>query len=100
MKYAHEVLDLMETYPSRSFRVGELVRHATRGRALTHAQRESARKAVKRVLDALITTGAVAVTQPAEVSGASAEYSMSRFRDMSPTKAGQKAGQYARDIAS
>jgi len=99
VKYAHEVLDLMETYPARSFRVGELVRHATRGRPLTATEREAARKAVKRVLDALIATGTVSVTQPAEVSGASAEYSVSRFRDMSHTKAGQEAGQYVRELA-
>ena len=99
MKYAHEVMELMEAYPARSFRVGELVRHATRGRALTAAEREAARKAVKRVLDALIATGAASITQPAEVSGASAEYSVSRFRDMKPTKAGQEAGQYVRALA-
>ncbi|RIJ02275.1 hypothetical protein DXK93_18635 [Achromobacter sp. K91] len=92
-------MDLMEAYPARSFRVGELVRHATRGRLLAAAEREAARKAVKRVLDALIATGAVSITQPAEVSGASAEYSVSRFRDMDPTKAGQEAGQYVRAIA-
>ncbi|QDJ44815.1 hypothetical protein CBR71_02820 [Bordetella hinzii] len=99
MKYAHEVLDLMEAYPARSFRVGELVRHATRGRPLTAAEREASRKAVKRVLDALIATGAVAVVQSAAVPGASAEYSMSRFRDMTSTKAGQEAGQYVRGLA-
>lgn len=99
MKYAYEVMDLMEAYPTRSFRVGELVRHATRGRPLSAAERESARKAVKRVLDALIAIGVVAITQPAEVSGASAEYSVSRFRDMMPPKAGQEAGQYVRALA-
>lgn len=99
MKYAHEVSDLMEAYPARSFRVGELVRHATRGRTLTAAEREAARKAVKRVLDALIGMGTVSVTQPAEVSGASAEYSVSGFRDMTLTKAGQEAGQYVRALA-
>lgn len=98
MKYAHEVMELMETYPARSFRVVELVRHATKGRILTQSERESARKAVKRVLDALIAMGSVTVTQPAEVSGAFAEYSVSRFRDMNPTKAGQKAGQYVRAL--
>ncbi|WP_251877029.1 hypothetical protein [Achromobacter sp. Marseille-Q4954] len=100
MKYAHEVLDLMEAYPARSFRAGELVRHATRGRLLAAAEREAARKVVKRVRDALIATGAVSITHPAEVSGASAEYSVSRFRDVSPTKAGQEAGQYVRALAS
>jgi hypothetical protein len=99
MKYAREVIDLMSCYPGRSFRVGELARHATRGRALAQSERESARKAVKRVLDALISTGTVVITQAAEVSGASAEYSVSRFRDTGPTKAGQDAGQYVRDFA-
>lgn len=58
------------------------------GRPLNAAEREAARKRVKRVLDALIATGAVAVAQPAEVSGASAEYSVSRFRDMGETRSG------------
>lgn len=99
MKYAHQVLELMECYPERSFRVGELVRYATGGRPLTDAGREAARKAVRRVLDAFIESGHVVITTPAEVSGASAEYSMSRFRDMCPPKAGQDAGQFVRAVA-
>lgn len=54
---------------------------------------------MKRVLDALIATGAVSVTQPAEVSGASVEYSVSRLRDTMAPKAGQEAGQYVRVLA-
>jgi len=78
VKYAMEVMDLLETYPQRSFRVVELVRHATRGRALDVRERAAARKAVRRVLDAFIDTGLVEVVVPATTPGSYAEYGMAR----------------------
>ena len=93
MKYANEVIELMEAYPMRSFRVGELVRHVTRGRSLSVSEKAAARKAVKRVMDALVEHDAVLLVRAARVSGAAAEYSVSRLRDIGSGKAGQKARQ-------
>lgn len=93
MKYANEVIELMEAYPMRSFRVGELVRHVTKGRPLTAAQKAAARKAVKRVMDALVEHDAVLIVRAAAVSGEAAEYSVSRLRDIEGRKAGQEARQ-------
>ncbi|WP_368641750.1 hypothetical protein ABRZ08_13095 [Castellaniella ginsengisoli] len=93
VKYANEVIELMEAYPMRSFRVGELVRHVTRGRSLSVSEKAAARKAVKRVMDALVEHDAVLLVRAAEVSGAAAEYSVSRLRDIGAGKAGQKARQ-------
>lgn len=59
MKYAHEILGLMRPYPGRQFRMAQLVREASAGRALTPRQMEAVRKGVKRVLDHLIDTGQV-----------------------------------------
>ena len=88
MKYAMEVMDLLETYPQRSFRVVELVRHATRGRALEVRERAAARKAVQRVLDAFIDTGLVEIVVPATTPGSYAEYGMAR--DWSHAPAGRE----------
>lgn len=59
MKYAHEILGLMRPYPGTEFRMAQLVREASGGRALTPRQMEAVRKGVKRVLDHLIDTGHV-----------------------------------------
>ncbi|WP_141243360.1 hypothetical protein [Bordetella genomosp. 1] len=78
MKFAMEVMELLEAYPLRSFRVVELVRHATRGRALEARERAAARKAVQRVLDAFIDTGLVVVVVRATTPGTYAEYGMAQ----------------------
>jgi hypothetical protein len=59
VKYAHEILGLMRPYPGTEFRMAQLVREASGGRALTPRQMEAVRKGVKRVLDHLIETGHV-----------------------------------------
>lgn len=59
MKYAHEILGLMQPYPGRAFRMSQLMREASRGMPLTARQKEAVRKGVKRVLDHLIDTGHV-----------------------------------------
>lgn len=59
MKYAHEILGVMRSYPNVEFRMAHLVREASAGRALTPRQMEAVRKGVKRVLDHLIETGHV-----------------------------------------
>lgn len=99
MKYAHEVMDLMGAYPMRSFRMLELVRHVTRGRMLEPRERDAARKAVQRVLDALVAAGSVQISAPAAGRGAFSAYSMSHKWDMSPPKVGREVGQFPRALA-
>lgn len=99
MKYAHEVLDLMGAYPMRSFRMIELVRHVTRGRSLEPRERDAARKAVQRVLDALVEVGSAQVSAPAAGRGAFAEYSVSHKWDMPSPKLGCEVGQFSRASA-
>lgn len=93
MRFAHDVLELFQSYPTRSFRVMEIVRYATGGRQLDPKARAAARKAAQRALEALIENGTVVVREPALTSGSFAEYSMSHKRDMRPEKAGQRVGQ-------
>ncbi|WP_419342784.1 hypothetical protein ACM1PE_06925 [Achromobacter sp. PD1] len=99
MKYAHEVMDLMGAYPMRSFRMIELVRHVTRGRTLEPRERDAARKAVQRVLDALVAAGSVQVSAPAAGRGAFAGYSVSHKWDISSTQVGREVGQFSRALA-
>lgn len=99
MKYAHEVMDLMGAYPMRSFRMMELVRHVTGGRQLECREREATRKAVQRVLDALIEAGSVEVQSAALRKGCFAEYSMSHKCDMTSTKVVHEVGQFPRALA-
>ncbi|CAM4135639.1 Phage protein [Kerstersia similis] len=94
MKYAGQIVTLMSQYPERGFRVVELVRHVTYGRVLSAREREAVRKAVRRVLEAMVASGSAHISKPAAVSGAYAEYSVSRYRDTESTKAVQDAGQY------
>lgn len=100
MKYAGEIVTFMSSYPTRRFRVVELVRHVTRGRTLSAREREATRKAVRRVLDAMVENGTACIVTLANVQGAYAEYSMSHKWDMNPKKAGQEVGQYGRTLAS
>lgn len=83
----------------RSFRMIELVRHVTRGRALEPRERDAARKAVQRVLDALVEAGSAQVSAPAAARGAFAEYSVSHKWDMTSPKVGQEVRQFSRVLA-
>lgn len=96
MKYAHEVMDLMGAYPGRSFRVGELVRHVTHGRTLAARERDAVRKAIQRVLDALLSAGSIQVTEAAEQRGGFFSYSVSHKWDIAPPKVGQEVRHYVR----
>lgn len=99
MKYAHEILELLETYPRRSFRVMEVVRYATLGRPLPPRQREAARKAVQRALDALIENGTAEIRRPAMGPGTYAEYGISGLHvplvGHEPAKSGTRSGTIA-----
>ena len=62
MKYASEVICLLEPYPDREFRIGEIVRFinpVAQGKA-----RDKIRLGVSRALFALVDTGAVRMTPP------------------------------------
>ena len=54
MKYASEVIDLMAAFPGREFRMAEILRHVSRGVALSPRAADTMRKGVGRVLDHLI----------------------------------------------
>lgn len=62
MKYARQLIDLMQAHPRTDYRVGTLVRHVagekTDGRA-------AQRRAVQRVLSVLVEIGAVRRRNPA-----------------------------------
>jgi len=98
MKYAHEVLELFQAYPMRSFRVMEIVRYATRGRYLPAREREAARKAVQRALDALIQNETIQIAVPAAGRGAFAQYSL--FHVPLVGHEGEKSGTRSGTIAA
>lgn len=54
MLYAHEVSDLLAAYPSREFRMIEVVRHVARGRPHSKQQRDRYRQGILRVMRALV----------------------------------------------
>lgn len=59
MKFAKEIIGLMAAYPSKDFKMAELVRAATGARELEPRERSATRKAVFRVLQELADTGHV-----------------------------------------
>lgn len=64
MKYASEVIDLMAAYPGRTFRLGDLVRHVSRGRHLTQQEKTRLERGVQRAMAALHETGSVIIREP------------------------------------
>ncbi|TAL90922.1 MAG: hypothetical protein EPN62_00880 [Candidimonas sp.] len=52
-KYAREIMGLMAAYPGRDFKMVELVREATKAQNLSAREKDSARKAVRRILKTL-----------------------------------------------
>ncbi len=68
MKYAEEVIELMECYPGREFRMAQIVRHVAKGRAIPLAQRHAIRQGVTRVLAQLCSVGKVVQIKDAETS--------------------------------
>ncbi len=68
MKYAREILGLMRPYPGREYRMAQLVREVSRGRAISQKERNSVREGVRRVLDHLIDTGHVVKIKDGETS--------------------------------
>lgn len=68
MKYAEEVIELMECYPGREFRMAQIVRHISKGKTVPLAKRHAIREGVKRVLAQLCATGQVEQIKEAETS--------------------------------
>lgn len=66
MKYAHEVIELMAPYPGRQFRLMELVRHASRGRHLSLAEKTRMQRGIQRAMEALSDCGSVEIEEPEE----------------------------------
>ncbi len=84
MKYAHEVIDLLGCYPGREFRMADILRHVSRGMALSDSAHTAMRRGVLRVLDQLIDSGQViragGSTKAALYSWHSSEEQMSQSR--------------------
>lgn len=68
MKYAREVIDLMACYPGRQFRLMELVRHVSRGRDLSVAEKTRIQRGLQRAMEAFQDTGSVVIRVPDEGS--------------------------------
>jgi len=66
MKYAREVIELMGAYPGRPFRLGELVRHVSRGRDLDKKERTRLERGIQRAMEALEETGSITIHEPEE----------------------------------
>lgn len=71
MKYAKEVIELLEPYPGRHFRMGDIVRYVA-PHATGH-ERQRVRKGVLRVLESLVDSGHVRI-EPAVRRGGFATY--------------------------
>lgn len=73
MKYATEIIGLMECYPGRRFKMAELVRTVRPGAA--GPERQRVRNGVLRVLEALRASGTVEREEPKADRGGFALYS-------------------------
>lgn len=82
MKYAHEVMDLLASYPGRDFRMEQVVRYVA-GPSLDQRKRRAVREAVRVVLGQLAESGCVIVT-PSTRRGSFALY---RWREAEAVQA-------------
>ena len=96
MKYAHEVMDLMATYPERRFKMRQIINHVAPRADQRH--RAVVRTGVWRVLIALEETGHIASSREEVANGAHAEYWWKSITSGSG-KAFQKPSQYVRVLA-
>ncbi|WP_313624103.1 hypothetical protein [Achromobacter sp.] len=78
MKYATEVLDLLGTYPKRDFRMMEIVNYIL-GDNKNRQDREAARKAVTRVLQAMENGGSLIRIAPIHERGGYATYRLKSY---------------------
>ena len=68
MKYAKEVIELLAAYPGKEFRMAQIVRHVSRGVALSTRRRQAIRVGVKRVLYQLEEMGQIEQVKEGETS--------------------------------
>jgi len=73
LKYGREVIELMEAYPGRRWRMIEIVRQCAGGRQPAAAEWERMRKSVRRVLEQLQGSGHITIDAP-QGNGAYASY--------------------------
>lgn len=59
MKYASEILDLLESQPDQQWRMRHLVEHVTAGAEITKKEFNSTRTAILRLMNALEESGQV-----------------------------------------
>lgn len=64
MKYAKEILDLMPAYPGRKFRLVELVRHVSKGRAICQTEKTRLQRGIQRVMVEMARNGSVSIHEP------------------------------------
>ncbi|WP_343718806.1 hypothetical protein [Achromobacter dolens] len=81
MKYAVEVMGLLQSSPGREYRMTEMVKAAAAGRELSARERNAMRQAILRLLETLREGGYVLTTQHARNS---IEY---RWADVAPRAA-------------
>lgn len=74
MLHAEKIIELLEPYPGRAFRMSEIVRYVSSGRSLDLKGRRAMRKAVLRVLAALADSQHVEIRPPRAVLGGPAFY--------------------------
>lgn len=74
MKYASEVIELMGAYPGREFRMREIVRYATKGRAMGEQERKATRLAIWRAVCAFIDNGSILTREEKAKRGAPVFY--------------------------
>ncbi len=68
MKYASEILGLMRPYPGREYRMAQVVREVSRGRAMSQKERNAVREGVRRVIVHLYESGHVVKIKDGETS--------------------------------
>lgn len=75
MKYASEVIDLLGAHPHREFRMMEIVNFAI-GSGKPRKEREAARKAIARVLEAMESSGSITKTPSPYLRGGYSTYKL------------------------
>lgn len=96
MKYAKEVIELLEPYPGRHFRMGDIVRYVAPRAAGPDRQR--VRNGVLRVLESLAESGHVEI-EPAGRRGGFATYAWRKVPHEVSQKCHGKCHNSGRDIA-
>lgn len=68
MKYAEQVIELLECFPGRDFRMAQIVRYVNNGKEVSTLHRHAVRKGVERVLRSLCDSGQVSMIKDGKTS--------------------------------